>query len=186
MPDSVAGYRIRKLWPLDHRAFCRHLLRLDSETRHARFGTAVSDTFLEAYADTAKRLGTVIYGAFIGQEMHASAELRALHPLGDTLAEAAFAVERDHQHHGLGSVLMDRIITAAQNRGIGQLHMICMRENAPMKRLAEKFGARLKLEEGDVVGQIEPRFPTPVSLFEETLNDTTAFVTAVLEWHPNP
>lgn len=186
MSDSVTGYRIRKLWPLDFGAFRRHLLRLDSETRHARFGTAVSDTFLETYADTAKRLGTVIYGAFIGQEMHASAELRAIHPLGDTLAEAAFAVEREHQHHGLGSVLMGRVITAAQNRGIGQLHMICMRENATMQRLASKFGARLKLEEGDVVGQIEPRFPTPVSLFDETLNDTTAFVTAVLEWRTSP
>lgn len=186
MPDSISGYRIRKLWPFDYPAFRRHLLRLDTETRQARFGTAVSDSFLEAYAGTAARLGTAIYGAFAGTEMHASAELRALHPLGDSVAEAAFAVERNHQHNGLGSLLMDRIITTAQNRGIGQLHMICMRENFPMKRLAEKFGAQLKIEESDVLGQIEPHNPTPVSLLDETLGDTAAFVTAVLDWQPNP
>ena len=56
---------------------------------------------------------------------------------------------------------MDRIITAARNRGIGQLHMICMRGNAPMQRLAGKFGARLSVEPGEVTGRIEPASPTP-------------------------
>lgn len=179
-------HHLRKLWPPEYAAFRRHLLRLDPETRLARFGTAVNDDFLEAYADTAKRLGTVIYGAFIGPEMHASAELRSLHGLGDAMAEAAFAVEPGHQHLGLGSALMDRIITAAQNRGIGQLHMICMRDNGRMQRLAEKFGARLRIEAGEVTGQIEPAYPTPFSLFDESLHDTTDFVTAVMDWRPSP
>lgn len=182
MDDAVSVYRIRKLWPADYGAFRRHLLRLDAETRLARFGTAVNDSFLEAYADTAKRIGTVIYGAFIGTEMHASAELRAIHPMGDAMAEAAFAVEKDHQRHGLGSALMDRIITSAQNRGIGQLHMICMRENSRMQRLARKFGARLKIDGGEATGEIEPAHPTPLSLLDEAMHDTTDFVTAVMDW----
>jgi len=182
MDTDISGYRIRKLWPFDSGAFRRHLLRLDPDTRHARFGTVVNDAFLESYAETARRLGTLIYGAFLDGEMHASAELRSLHPLGDAMAEAAFAVEREHQKHGIGSALMDRIITAAQNRGIGELHMICMRENTRMQRLAEKFGARLKLEDGEVIGHIEPHYPTPVSLMDESMNDTAAFVTAVLDW----
>ncbi len=184
MDDLLARYRIRKLWPLDEAAFRRHLLRLDPETRLARFGTAVNDGFLEAYADTARRIGTVIYGAFVGPEMYASAELRAIHPVGDALAEAAFAVEADHRHHGLGSLLMDRIITTAQNRGIGQVHMICMRRNAPMQRLAEKFGARIRLDQGETMGSIAPRGATPLSLLDEAMHDTTDFVTAVLDWSP--
>jgi GNAT superfamily N-acetyltransferase len=175
-------YHIRKLWPLDRVAFRRHLLRLDAETRLSRFGTAVNDNFLEAYADTAKRTGTLIYGAFIGKEMHGSAELRALHEAGDEMAEAAFAVEREHQHHGLGSALMDRIITAAQNRNIGQLHMICMRENQPMKRLATKFGARFRMEDGEATGEIQPAHATGLSLLDEAMHDETEFITAVLDW----
>ena len=136
MNHLLSHYRIRKLWPLENGAFRRHLLRLDGETRQFRFGTPVNDNFLDAYADTARRIGTVIYGAFIGPEMYASAELRALHIVGDGMAEAAFVCESAHRHNGLGSALMERIITAAQNRGIHQLHMICARENQAMQRLA--------------------------------------------------
>lgn len=182
MKNVLSQYRIRKLWPLENGAFRRHLLRLDEETRHFRFGTAVNDNFLNAYADTARRIGTVIYGAFIGPEMYASAELRALHAVGDELAEAAFVCESAHRHNGLGSALMERIITAAQNRGIHQLHMICARENQAMQRLAEKFGAHFRPGHGDVLGEIEPRQATPLSLLDEAMHDTTDFVTAVLDW----
>jgi GNAT superfamily N-acetyltransferase len=177
-----APYRIRKLWPLEGEAFRRHLLRLDPETRQFRFGSAVNDDFLNAYADTARRIGTVIYGAFRGPEMCASAELRALHALGDEMAEAAFAVETAHRHQGLGSALMDRIITAAKNRGIHHLHMICARENQPMLRLGEKFGAHFRIDHGEALGEIATDPPTALSLLGEALDDTTDFVAAVLDW----
>jgi GNAT superfamily N-acetyltransferase len=178
-PDT---YRIRKLWPLEGEAFRRHLLRLDAETRQFRFGSAVNDNFLNAYAETARRIGTVIYGAFLGPDMFASAELRALHAMGDDMAEAAFVVESAHRHLGLGSALMDRIITAAQNRGIHQLHMICARNNQPMQRLGEKFGAHFRIDHGEALGEIETDPATPLSLLGEAMHDTTDFVSAVLDW----
>lgn len=182
MQRHLQKYRIRKLWPLETEAFRRHLLRLDPETRQFRFGTAVNDNFLNAYADTARRIGTVIYGAFIGSEMYASAELRSLHAVGDEMAEAAFVVETAHRHHGLGSVLMDRILTAAQNRGIGELYMICLRDNGRMQHLAEKFGARLKVEDGEVTGRLATPVPTPVSLLDEGWRNAQGFVTALFDW----
>lgn len=184
MERTLQHYRIRKLWPIETESFRRHLLRLDPETRQFRFGTPVNDNFLNAYADTARRIGTVVYGAFIGPEMYASAELRSLHAVGDEMAEAAFVVEEPHRHHGLGSVLMDRIITAAQNRGIHQLHMICARENQPMQRLGEKFGAHFRIDHGEALGEIETDPPSPVSLLDEAIHDTADFVTAVFDWSP--
>ena len=185
MNARLPQYRIRKLWPLETEAFRRHLLRLDPETRQFRFGTPVNDNFLNAYADTARRIGTVIYGAFLGPDMFASAELRSLHAVGDEIAEAAFVVEEAHRHHGLGSALMDRIITTAQNRGIQQLHMICARENQPMQRLGEKFGAHFHIDHGEALGEIETERPTALSLLDEVMHDTTDFVTAVLDWSAN-
>lgn len=184
MERSLRTYRIRKLWPLETGAFRRHLLRLDPETRQFRFGTPVNDNFLTAYADTARRIGTVIYGAFIGSEMYASAELRALHAVGDEMAEAAFVVETAHRHHGLGSALMDRILTAAQNRAIHQLHMICARENQPMQKLGEKFGAHFRIDHGEALGEIETDPPSPVSVLDEAMHDTADFMTAVFDWSP--
>src|SRR5438445_10801392 len=109
---DLDGYSIRRLWPLDFSAFLRHLKRLDGETRRSRFGSPVNDDFLETYAATANRLGTLVYGAFKGGEIHASAELRTLDP---AVAEAAFTAEKDAQDHGLGSILMDRVTNAAQS-----------------------------------------------------------------------
>ena len=65
--DAIERHHIRRLWPADIAAFRRHLKRLDADTRQARFGSPVNDQFLEAYADTAHRLGTLIYGAFLRQ-----------------------------------------------------------------------------------------------------------------------
>lgn len=177
-------YHIRRLWPLDFAAFRRHLVRLDPETRKSRFGTAVNDSFLETYAAQANHFGTVIYGAFRDGEIHASAELRPLSENEHPAAEAAFTVERGLQDAGLGTALMDRILTAAQNRGIGQLYMICLRENGRMQHLAEKFGARLKVEDGEVMGQLQTPVPTPVSIFDEGWRNAQGFVTAVLDWRP--
>lgn len=182
MRPLVDAYRIRKLWPGEGDAFRRHLLRLDPETRQFRFGAPVNDHFLSAYADTARRTGTVVYGAFLNGEIYASAELRALHVLGDEEAEAAFVVESAHRHQGLGSALMERIITTAQNRGIHQLHMICARENHPMQQLGLKFGAQFTMSPGEALGEIAPARVTAFSLLGEAMHDTTDFVTAVFDW----
>ena len=57
MPHSdLDHFVIRKLWPGDFAAFRRHLKRLDPESRKLRFGMAVNDDFLAAYADTANTI----------------------------------------------------------------------------------------------------------------------------------
>jgi GNAT superfamily N-acetyltransferase len=182
IPTKLEDYRIRKLWPFDVPAFRRHLKRLDPDTRHSRFGTVVNDEFLDSYADTTHQLGAVVFGAFHDGEIHASAELRPLDHVSEATAEAAFTVEKPYQDHGLGSLLMDRIITTAQNRGIGHLYMICLRENGRMQHIADKFGARIKIEQGEVTGSLETAHPTVISLFEETVHDAQGFVTAMLDW----
>jgi GNAT superfamily N-acetyltransferase len=128
------------------------------------------------------RLGTTIFAAFIAGEIRASAELRGLLGDGSRDAEAAFTVEAQWQDQGLGTMLMERVIIAAQNRGYGRLHMMCLRENGRMRHLAEKYGARLEHHEGEVVGLLDSRTPTPVSLLDEAIHDAQGFVAAMLDW----
>ena len=45
-----AAGTIRKLWPTDLPAFRAHLLRLDPDSRHSRFGMGASDDFITRYA----------------------------------------------------------------------------------------------------------------------------------------
>jgi len=173
---------LRKLWIGDRRALRAHLKRLDPEARRLRFGGLTTDDFIDAYVDTAFRLDATIFGVFINGEIRASAELRSIFGGATPDAEAAFAVEADRQDQGLGSELMDRILTTAQNRGIARLHMICLSENARMRHLAGKFGARLTFAEGEVTGEVSPAGPTALSLLDEFVHDTQGFVTAVFDW----
>lgn len=173
---------IRKLWPSDRDALKAHFNRLDPETLRLRFGGMPAPDFIESYIATLYQLGTTVFGAFIAGELHASAELRPILPARPREAEAAFAVEKPFQDKGLGSALMDRVLTAAQNRGIARLHMICLTENIRMRRLAGKFGARIKLADGEVTGRLDPPYPTPVSLLDELFFEARGFATAVFDW----
>lgn len=178
----VSNAVFRKLWPGDFGQFRDHLKRLDPESRRLRFGGAVSDAFIDQYSETAYRLQGLIQGCFIDGVLRASAELRPIFDTWPIEAEAAFAVEREYQESGIGTELMRRLITAARNRGIKTLYMICLRENSRMRRLAEKYKADLRFEESEIAGTLDPPFPTYLSVMEELVGDASGFVTAILQW----
>ena len=113
-PDGL----IRRLWPSDTAGFRDHLLRLDVDSRHSRFGGAVSDDFLVGYADRCFGIDDVIYGYLVDGVVRGAGELRGVGhnlPLGfGGSAEAAFSVEMDWRRRGVGSELMARIVRAAR------------------------------------------------------------------------
>ena len=180
--DDQATGTIRKLWSVDRTAFRDHLLRLDEESRRLRFGVPVTDSFIEDYARTAFRLDTIIFASFEDHLIRAAAELRGLSFAFTPAAEAAVTVETAWRNRGLASRLMDRLLVSAQNRNVSQIYMICLRENGAMQHVAQKFGARLRFEADELVGKLDPAWPTPASLIQEGWQDANGFVTAVIEW----
>lgn len=175
------GGFIRKLFAGEADRYCDHLLRLDPETRRARFGGAVSDEFIARYVSTSLRLDAVLYGFFADGELRGAGELRPIRSAVDADAEAAFSIERPWQSHGVGSALLAHTLLAARNRGIRTLHMICLAENRRMQQLARKFEAELSFDYGSVVGAVEQPYPTPLSLLREAVADSASFATAVLD-----
>ncbi len=172
--------QIRKLRPQETVEFRAHLLRLDKEGRRLRFAHAVSDEFIENYAVRMAEMGSVVYGYFIDTGVHATAELKKI---GDTWgheAEAAFSVEAGVQGHGIGTELMGKVITAARNRGVSQIYMSCLAENARMQAIARKHDAELRIEHGEVVGEIVPQGPNYFSILSEAMDDRTSYMLAVL------
>jgi GNAT superfamily N-acetyltransferase len=161
--------------------FRDHLLRLDGDSRRMRFGHAVSNAFVEDYVARTDLMASVVYGAFHGEGMHAAAELRKLGESWGQEAEAAFSVERTHQDLGIGTELMGRIIKAARNRGVHHLFMSCLAENGKMQAIARKYDAELRFENGDVIGEILPAFPSYASILEEAIEDGRGYMMAVLD-----
>jgi RimJ/RimL family protein N-acetyltransferase len=180
------GGTIRKMWPSETQKFRDHLLRLDRESRRLRFGMPVDDTFITDYASRAAAPGTIVYGYFVGGEMHGAAEMRLLGEDSPGDAEGAFSVEAEYQNRGIGTELLGRIVRAARNRGISRLYMNCLAENRKMQRLARKFEAQLHFDHGEVVGRVLPPVPTYLSLWDEAMDDGRGFVMAVMDFPLRP
>ena len=177
----VDGGLIRKLWIGEAARYRDHLLRLDVQSRHSRFGAGVADDFICNYVETTFGLGAVVHGYFSDGILRGAAELRPLGPGFRREAEAAFSIEPDWQSHGIGSALLDRTLLAARNRGIKTLHMACLANNRRMQELARKFAAELSFDFGEVVGQVAAPRPTPLSVLRELVADNCGFATAVLD-----
>lgn len=178
--DETASL-IRRLWLADFGDLRHHLKRLDGDARHARFGHAVSDEFLDSYVDTAHRLGTVLFGAFVESTLRGVAELRPLSFGLMPSAEGAITVEPAYQNRGLGKALMARLVEAAGNRGIPSLYMICLKDNFRMRRLARSVGARLSYEAGDIAGHLAPPPASPVSIVAEVMHESNDFMLAFFD-----
>src|ERR1044072_3801607 len=129
LPD---GGMVRKLWFGETDAYRDHLLRLDRESRNRRFSGAVSDEFIARHAATANGLGVVVHGFFVDGILRGAAELRPFGPLFAREGEAACSIEQRSQSHGVGTVLLERTLLSARNRGIKQLQMSCLADNQRM------------------------------------------------------
>src|SRR5215510_16494367 len=154
---------IRKMWAVEASRYRDHLLRLDQASRRNRFGGNVSDEFLLNYVGMTLGLDTVVHGFFVNGTMRGAAELRSIGRPLTKEAEAAFSIEKPWQSHGVGSALLARTLLAARNRGIRQVHMACLPDNARMQQLARKFAAQLSFDFGNVVGEVAAPLPTPLS-----------------------
>jgi hypothetical protein len=169
---------VRKLWTADSEPYAHHLLRLDPASRRNRFGGAVAEAFIRHHAEAAFEPANVIYGFLADGILRGAAELR---PFGVGQAEAAFSIEKPWQSHGVGTELLERVLLAARNRGVKQLHITCLLENQRMQQLARKFDAELRRDFDSVIGEVEAPYPTPLSLMREMIADGTGFATALLD-----
>jgi GNAT superfamily N-acetyltransferase len=178
LPDDGS---VRKLWVGETGAYRDHLLRLDHDSRHRRFSGAVSDEVVIRHAATAGDLGVVVHGFFVDGTLRGAAELRLHGSMVPREAEAAFSIEKEWQSHGVGTILLERTLLTARNRGIKLLRMDCLADNRRMQQLARKFAADLTFDFGSVVGEVAaPRF-TPMSLMREAMADTHGVVSAAFD-----
>jgi GNAT superfamily N-acetyltransferase len=175
------GGIIRKLWIDETDAYRDHLLRLDRDSRHTRFSGAVSDEFIARHAATATGFGVVVYGFFVDGVLRGAAELRRNGSILSDQGEAAFSIEQEWQSHGVGTVLLERTLLSARNRGIKHLRMDCLAANRRMQQLARKFEADLSFDFGSVVGEVDPPRSTALSLMREAIDDAHGVAAKILD-----
>jgi GNAT superfamily N-acetyltransferase len=180
---------VRRLWRADKAAFRDHLLRLDPQSRHDRFGGGVSDEFLARYAENCFGAGDLVFGAFVDGQLCGAGELRSESAIWTESApfarrvhaEAAFSVEALHRRQGIGEQLFARLLRAASNHGVETIEILCQADNRPMQRLAAKFSTELRFEAHEITGRLIARRPTPLSLLREASQDVADLTSAVVD-----
>ncbi|MFT3732580.1 MAG: GNAT family N-acetyltransferase [Hyphomicrobium sp.] len=172
---------IRRLLTSETYLLRDHLLRLDSEARHRRFGHDVSDDFISRYAAHGADFGNVTFGYFVDGEVRAVAELRPDILIHRSGAEVAFSVEKPFVNRGIATQLMGRVIRTARNRGLRHLILVCLPDNAKMQAIARHYGAELKIEDGSVIADIIPQDPDYQSWFSEMLDERMTYFQSALD-----
>jgi len=132
-----------------------HLLRLDADTRQARFSAVTSDNTIRRYYDDIDWRLIKVIGYFRDGILRGAAEIRYEPRLLPGEAELAFSVERPFQSSGVGTNLMARALINLRNRGVARGHIVCLLANRRMQRLAMKYRANVKAYSGDVFMTID-------------------------------
>ncbi|MBA2126091.1 N-acetyltransferase [Hyphomicrobium methylovorum] len=167
---------IRRLLASESYLLRDHLLRLNSEARHRRFGHDVSDAFISEHARGASDFGNVTFGYFVEGEIRGVAEFRPGSLMQTDNAEVAFSVEQPFVNRGIATQLMSRVIRTARNRGFRHLILVCLPENAKMQAIARHYGADLKVEDGSVVADIIPRRADYGSMVSEIIDEPLTYL----------
>jgi RimJ/RimL family protein N-acetyltransferase len=164
----------------------KHLIRLDPDSRRLRFGASVRDEYVMRFVEGIDWSSSIHLGYFSGDRLCGAAHLvwhDLSYPPG---VEYAVSVEVPHQGVGVGSELTRRAVTIARNRGLRELYMICLRENARMRHVARKVGAAVILAGAEAAGKVSLPHADPVSLWQEAFDDGTGLVADTLERFPTP
>jgi len=157
-----------RLYETDRKALGRHFLRLDVEDRRLRFGSAISDEAVLAYA---ARIDFERDCVFAVHDEHL-AWIAVVHvALSGATAELGLSVLPGFRGHGNGDALLKRAVVWLRNRRIVSVYVHCIAENAGMMHLARKNGMRIVYSGSESDGRLELDGPDAGSYLAEWMED---------------
>jgi GNAT superfamily N-acetyltransferase len=171
----------RKLLPTEMGRYRDHLVRLDREDRYSRFAGTVSDEVISRHCQNLDWHQTIIIGWFDQGELRGAAELRAEPRAFARRAELAFSVERPWQGRGIGRALLQRALTAASNRGLRELDVLCLLENRRMQALTRRVAPVKVTAEGDVGATISIQVANQATFLLEALDEGSGLLGTLMQ-----
>jgi RimJ/RimL family protein N-acetyltransferase len=143
---------VRSLSEEDRPAMLAHLLSLNESDRYMRFGQAVGDEQIRHYvAGISLREGEVL-GIF-NRKLELLG-LSHLADLGEGQAEFGVSVLPKARGRGFGQLLFDHACLHARARGVSELVIHTLTENAAMMAIAQRAGASIVRESGEAMARL--------------------------------
>lgn len=124
-----------------------HLLGLDPRDRYLRFGYPATDEAIERYVAALDFTRDEVFGVFNRHlKLIATSHVAYAEEDGHRFAEFAVSVCPEARGRGYGARLFDHAVVHARNRNIDRMLIHALTENAPMLRIAQNAGARVRRE----------------------------------------
>jgi GNAT superfamily N-acetyltransferase len=139
---------IRSLGKTHRDRIAQHLLSLSPHDRYLRFGYSAKDEHIKQYVAKLDFDRDEIFGIYNRKLLLiATAHLACTgDKFGQPLAEFGVSVLSEARGKGYGTLLFERAIKHARNRGIESMLIHALSENAAMLKIASKAGARVQKE----------------------------------------
>ena len=157
-----------------------HFLALPAEDRRLRFSSSLSPEGIAAYVE---RIDFDCDAAFGVHDDRLGLVGVAHVAFGGDEVEFGLSVLPAHRGRGVGSALFERGAKHARNRSIGRVFMHCLRENAAIMHIAQKFGMNIVTEAGDADAYLELPPASPASIAGEFVTEGFALYDYALKAH---
>ena len=164
----------------DREALLEHFLALDTEDRRLRFGSPIPDEALGRYVE---RIDFADHGVFAVQDDRLRIAAAVHVARTGQSAELGLSVLPGYRGAHLGSALFSRAVMYLRNRGLSEVYVHCLSENATMMHLARKNGMRLTSGGGESDGRLAIEPATPHTHLVEWMQDQQAHAVQALRHH---
>jgi GNAT superfamily N-acetyltransferase len=142
----MMSFAVHRLKERSRATLLAHLLALPMRDRSLRFGMALAPTVIAAYVGGIDFDRDAVFVVYDNQVVPIGIAHIAFE---DDLAELAFSVLPTHRCLGVGSAMFKRAVPHARSRCVPRLYMHCLAENAPVMRIARKFGMHIVVSTGN-------------------------------------
>jgi len=152
MPNSTvlgaaaSGVVVYPLSPDSRPQVLEHLLRLSSEDRRLRFGVSVSEETIAGYVEKLDFSRDAVFG--VRDDLRSLVGFTHVAQL-DEAVELGLSVDALHRGRGIAQAMFRRALLHARNRGVRQLFMHCLSENAAMMHISREAGMRIVIDGPD-------------------------------------
>lgn len=162
---------VRKLTIADYTRIISNLTSLVGEDRRLRFGTMCTDEYIASYVKKSFEQNSKWFGVdHIDGHLVATCHV----VIYDGEAELGCCVNEEFRGEGLAQQMFDRAVTWLRTKGITNVFMHCLTENAAMRHIARKNDMTVVSCCGDSDAKVEVEPATPVTFMEDTYMDRLA------------
>jgi GNAT superfamily N-acetyltransferase len=171
---------VQRLTDSARAALVAHFLALSTEDRRLRFGSSLSREGVAGYVGEINFDRDTIFAVHDDRLTLVGVAHVAF---ADDIAELGLSVLPAHRRHGVGGALFERAAAHARNRFVPRLFMHCLRENAPIMRIARRYGMDIVTDIGDADAHLALPPASPASITGEFVTGRFALYDHALKAH---